>query len=435
MRFLRFLLIALLGLVVVLGLVGGALAVLGRSSWGDAGWYYPWNYDPDYRLRCGQQALRHGNLERADQVALMLEADGAKDHAALLRGEMYFLRAKPYADRGNVPTAAPLLQEAVNKLNQIRDKGPILLQAAALLGKCFLYQRRFGESERAFLYVLSKDPDHVDAHRGLAGIYYDQGALARAIKHHQRVAELVPSDGRPYCWMGYMFKDLEQYDDASRCFQEALTRDLPSGLSADLEPGYVRKELADCLVKQSSYQQALEVLEQLDPAPENAAAVAALRAECLLALGRADEARYLLDEALATSSDNADLLRLRAKLHLEAKEFQAAVGLLSKAIRLNPADYASHNLLVQAYKQLGNPAKVAEQERILAQLKKDLDEFTQLNKKVTTETYAWDASARRRLAELADKLGKPDLGEMWRRAASNCPVLLTPEPATGTPKR
>ena len=45
----------------LLGLAGGAVAMVGLARWGAAGWYY--HYDAEYRLRCGREALRKGDID------------------------------------------------------------------------------------------------------------------------------------------------------------------------------------------------------------------------------------------------------------------------------------------------------------------------------------------------------------------------------------
>src|SRR5262249_40474066 len=151
----------LTALAVVLLLIGGGLAVVGRTVWGDVGWYFPWNNTPEYRLHCGQQALRQLDFERADGVALRLEADGYKDQAALLRGESYFRQGRRYADVNQLSTGAPMLVKALGEFNKIRDKGDLRLEAATYIGQCYLYLKQLAEAEQALLFVLSQQPNNV----------------------------------------------------------------------------------------------------------------------------------------------------------------------------------------------------------------------------------------------------------------------------------
>src|SRR5207247_11209982 len=101
-----------------------------------------------------------GDIVQAEQYADLLEAGGAADHAHLLKGEIALARDG--------------FTQALAHFNRIRDQGALRLQAAFLSGKCLLSLRNLRESERALLFVLDQQPDHVEAHRLLAIIYYDQ---------------------------------------------------------------------------------------------------------------------------------------------------------------------------------------------------------------------------------------------------------------------
>src|SRR5262249_39141274 len=328
----------LISIAIAIGLLAGATAYFGHSRWGDAYWYL--NSQPDYRLACGQKAIREDNEDRASDIALLLEADGAKDHASLLRGEALFHRAKPYAESNDLTTAGPMLYKALGEFNKIRDKGVLRRQAATLMGQCFLYLHQPYEAFKAFNFVLSEDPNSITAHRGLGALYYDQGAMSRSIQHLDKWVELDPADGRPDRLAGLVLKDQKDYVNAIAYYERALNKWLPPGVR-DQDPSRVRKELAECLVQVSNWKRALEVLEDIDPLPEDASAVAALRAESLIGHGRQDEAREKLDRALNLYPSNGDILRLRAVICLPRGEFAEASNLLERALLIDDHDNRS----------------------------------------------------------------------------------------------
>src|SRR5260370_23793463 len=144
----------IVALVLLSVVLGGGMALGGRAWWGDAGWYFPWNYSPEYRLRCGQEALRHSKFDRAQEVALRLEADGYQDQAALLRGESYFRKGRPVAD-------VDQLSKALGEFQKIRDQGDIGIQAATYVGQCYLYLKQPVQAEAALRFVISRQPDNM----------------------------------------------------------------------------------------------------------------------------------------------------------------------------------------------------------------------------------------------------------------------------------
>ena len=231
---------------------------------GGAGAWRHYTNRPEYLLGKGQAALRRGDADAAEVLAARLEAAGYADHACLLRGEAYLRQKRP----------ALALQE----FNNIRDQGAIRLEAVALSGKCLLQLENAPEAARCFQFVLSEQPDHVEAHRGLAVVYYDQGAIGLALEHLQTVARLDPGDGRPHRLMGLIYKDQARPAEAVASYEEALKRPL-----IDESLGEVREELAETLLRQGDAARAQEVLDGCDARHAQKPKVLALKAECLLA--------------------------------------------------------------------------------------------------------------------------------------------------------
>jgi tetratricopeptide (TPR) repeat protein len=430
MRIFRRLLLSTLLLAGVLGVVGGALAMVGMARWGEAGWYY--HYTPEYRLRCARQALRADDTDRAHKIGLVLEADGYKDHASLLRGEELFLQAKPYAETGKIEVAGPELNRAVSELVKIRDKSPLWPESALLIGKSYLYMHKLHDARLIFEYLVKQDENSVDAHRGLASIYYDQGARDRAILHLRKVGELDARDGRPYRLIALICKDQEQYDEAIKNYEEALQRKLPAHVP-EQDPATVRQELAQCLVARAQFQRALEVLQEASPSVDAAADVEALRAEALLGMGRTTEAQQVLDNALNIFNNNGALCRLRARIHVEAKEFEPARKLLERALWIERTDYPARLQLIQVLKVLGDNEELDRQQHELNQVKKDMEERSRLEREAVARP--WDASLRLRLAELCRRLNRGDLALMWERAAAACPPAPPDAPERKEEKR
>jgi tetratricopeptide (TPR) repeat protein len=330
-------------------------------------------------------------------LAQRLEVLGWDDHARLLRGEA-FLRDHQF-DR------------ALYELNQIQDRGDLLVEASVIYGLAFLSVQRLWEAEKLLRYVLSKQPDRLEAHRGLAAIYFDQGALTLAVRQGEECARLEPRKGYPYRFLGVIFKDLARYAEARAAYQQALERELSAEQVADVKEG-----LAEVLVLQKEYTQALKLLEDCPSALTSQPTMLACRAECLWTLDRAEESKRLLNEALREHPQAVELLRLRAKLHLSANEPESAASLLERALQVDHHDSVSRYQLVQAYQRLGRAKEAALQQQLLKQTQDYLTELTKLNEEIAQRP--WDGAVRTRLAEVCDKLDKPELAAMWRRAAA-----------------
>jgi tetratricopeptide (TPR) repeat protein len=374
-----------LGLVVTLGTLAGAAA-----------WWYQ-TTRPTYRLRQGQEALRRGRPDIADRLAERLEADGYSDQAHLLRGEA-FLREHHFA-------------RAALEYNQIQDRSDQFVEASAIYGLAFLSVNRSFEAERLLRYVVSERPDHLEAHRGLAAIYFDQGALTLAVRHAKECVRLEPQKGYPFWFMGVIFKDLGKYASARDAYHQALEREL-----SDEQRNDVLEGLAEVVVQLKEYAKGLAILDDCPLAVNDKPKMLAWRAECLWGLDRSAEGKALLDKALQEHPQSPELLRLRAKLYLNENAPHNAAALLERALKVDRHDHLSRYELVQAYQMLGRRTEAAEQQRLFKQTQDYLAELTNLNQEIADRP--WDAAVRARLAEVCDKLDKPDLAAMWRRAAA-----------------
>ena len=361
-----------------------------------------WRYRitrPDYRLARGLDALRAKDTDRVRAYADRLEASGAADHAHLLRGEALLALGSPAL--------------ALVEFNKIASEGSLRLRAAALSGRCLLELGELREAHRAFRFVVDEQPDHADAHRGLAAIAYDLGRLGEAVEHLLRVAELDPQDSRPHRLIGLIYKDLSQDSDAEAAYRESLRRGGPAALERDVKLG-----LAEVLARQTKYADGLKAVEGLpmttaDEVPNPVS----LRAECLRGLGRPQEAATELDAALP-KFPSAELWRLRGQVHQDLAQLPEAVKCFERAVELGPQEHRSHYALGQAYSGVGRTEDAARSFTRVDAIKKNLDRVSALTQEAMAKP--WDAKVRLELADLSDGMGKPKLAQMWRKAAAAC---------------
>ncbi|MBA4191644.1 MAG: hypothetical protein C0467_27000 [Planctomycetaceae bacterium] len=369
--------------IVVLAVAGG---VAGYFAW----WRSP---SPNERLRTGRAALAAGDTATAARIAESL-AKRHPDHSLLLRADIQLRKGDP--------------EFALLLLNQVQDEGTLRRESVSLAGQCLLQLQNLPEAERAFLFVLSEQPDQVDGHRGLAAVYYDQGALLKCLHHLGEVARLDPADARPHRMMGLIHADLEDRPQAVECYRAALGRALSPGAA-----GEVRVELAEQLVKLG---QPAAALEALGPAAvADTPRQIAVRAEADWSLGKSADATRTLDATLATHPDALPLLQLRGRLYADAGEWDKAAPILERAIKADSTDMPSLHQLGMVYDRLKRPADADRVRKQHEATMEALTTLTLLNREA--DARPWDAAVRIKLAEACDRLGKPQLAAMWRRAA------------------
>lgn len=355
-----------------------------------------WRYRitrPEYRLAGGQDAIRAKDWDTAGRYADRLEAAGYTDQSHLLRGEILLERQRP--------------ELALPELNRVRADGPYHLPAAALAGRCLLALGDLKEARRVLLAVVAEQPDHTDAHRGLAAVAYDLGHLGDAVDHLERVAELDPTDARPHRLIGLIYKDLAQDERAVAAYREAMRREPPSEVANE-----IRTELAEVLTRQGKFE---EGFYMVGPAMSESAQVT--RAECLRGLGRPDEAAAVLEAALLRQPTFV-LHRLRGQVFQDQGRPKDALRSFERAVEMGPTDHQSHYLLSQAYAAAGRKSDAAREQARVEEIRGDLDRITALTREAMANP--WDPAVRTRLAEVCDRMGKPELAAVWRKAAAAC---------------
>ncbi|MFO0799061.1 MAG: tetratricopeptide repeat protein [Gemmataceae bacterium] len=359
-----------------------------------------WRYRvtrPDYVLARGDEAVRSKDWATAARAIDRLEAAGAADHAAVLRGE-YFLAT----DRPDL---------ALGALSEIKRDSPFHLRSAAKVGRCLLALGNLAEADKVLNHVLDAEPENVDALRALAAVAYDLGQMPAAVEHMETVARLDPADARPHRLIGLINKDLNRYEPAEAAYRESLRRGL-----AEPARGEVVVELADVLVRAGRFADALELLDAGPPAPGPEGELA--RAEALRGLARRADAVAVADRAIVAHPSDGALRRLRGQLHLDDGNAPAAVLALEAAAARLPADYQTHFLLAQAYTATGRAADATRSATRAEELRKALDRATTLTREAMDRP--WDAAVRLELATVTETLGEPKLAALWRAAAAAC---------------
>ena len=287
------------------------------------------------------------------------------------------------------------------------DDADLLRLVHLVRGEAAYRLRLYPLAEQELNAVLAATPDSVDAHRLLAAMTYDAGAIPTAIEHLEATARLAPTDPRPKRLLGLIHSDYERYPEAVEHYEESLRR---SPDQADRNEVLV--EMAGSLVKLHRHREALATLDKLAGGGD----ADLLRAECLLAIGDRGAARGIVNRILETSPDDLGALRLEGSIDLEDGNPQGAVRPLERGVAKHPRDYLVRLKLAQAYAGAGREADAdaarAEAERIRA-LRRTFADLHQ---------EAWarpgDADVRRRLATMAADLDRPDLEQVWLEAAA-----------------
>lgn len=385
-------------------LVGGLLLMAGAAAAVAVGWGWTGRRidaavpTPMALATAAWEAVDREDGAAARQAIRSLRERGAVGLAGVVQARLLVARgfSRPALD---LLAALPTDKTAADDADLLRFVHLVRGEAAYRL-------RLYPLAEQELNAVLAAAPDSVDAHRLLAAMTYDAGAIPAAIEHLEATARLAPTDPRPKRLLGLIHNDYERYPEAVRYYEDSLRR---SPDQADRNEVLV--EMAGSLVKLHRHREALATLDKLA-----GGAADLLRAECLLAIGDRGAARGIVNRILETSPEDLGALRLEGSIDLEDGNPQRAVRPLERGVAKHPRDYLVRLKLAQAYAGAGREADAdaarAEAERIRALRR----EFADLHQEAWA--HPGDADVRRRLATMAADLDRPDLEQVWLEAAA-----------------
>ena len=212
------------------------------------------------RYRAGTKALDANDLAKVRAIADELLQ--SKDYAPLGQVLEGFLLIRS----GKLDDAMALAE----RLSEI----PVLQSECYLIaGEVFTKRLQYLAALDAFTNAAKKDPSNVRAHRWLAVVHHDTGAMNKATEHLRIVASLDPTDLRSLRFAGMIHREYEKFEDSVTDYQNALKRNPPAKVADE-----IRLELAESLLKLRKLE---EVQETLAGVASQSALRSALLAESL----------------------------------------------------------------------------------------------------------------------------------------------------------
>ncbi|HZU38378.1 MAG TPA: tetratricopeptide repeat protein [Gemmataceae bacterium] len=317
-----------------------ALSLLGAAA--GVGW---WWHDRPARERAQQlaqadQAWQDHNFARAERLLRQLRkeqpetADIELCYARVLRG------------LGRTQEASSVLLRAV-QLGLPEPEGRreyALLEAAD----------DFALAEPVLQRVLHDQPDDAEVWQALASGYVRNHRWLDAERHYTRWLAREPGRTDLVFERGRVRLEDGRFDQAASDFQIVLRA----------EPGHYRARLlhAHCLLGAARIAEAeteLRRCQRLRPQrPEPLIGLA----NCAQERGDLDQAERLVRQALKLDPASLLGLHLQGSLYLRRRQYQAAVPVFERILRLDPRDQEAHLQLAQALNLLGERDRARQHE-------------------------------------------------------------------------
>jgi predicted O-linked N-acetylglucosamine transferase (SPINDLY family) len=194
---------------------------------------------------------------------------------------------------------------------------------------------RLAEAEQVFRQILTAEPNHVDALRGLGVIAYQMGQHGVAAELLDRAIQLRPSDPRAYNNLGTLFATSGRLEEAQAAYQRAIL------VSPTFGEAY--SNLANVLSAKGVFDEAKAFYRRaIELDPKYAAAYYNL-ANTLAKIGESESAVSAYRQAICLQPDSAEAYGNLANVLVTMEQFSEATAAFRQAIRLRPDFAEAHN--------------------------------------------------------------------------------------------
>jgi tetratricopeptide (TPR) repeat protein len=112
------------------------------------------------------------------------------------------------------------------------------------------------EAQKAFVYVLSLDPDHEESNNKLGLIYVKKGNLNKAESIFKRLTEDYPKNPVYFSNLALTYFNLEMFAEAKKMYEQAINLD-PKKISRYINLGQVCVDMGDLSSAVGAYSKAL----------------------------------------------------------------------------------------------------------------------------------------------------------------------------------
>ncbi len=165
-----------------------------------------------------------------------------------------------------------------------------------------------------------------------------------AARHFEQVTKEKPEWAGGYFMLGQTYMKMGKYPQAVKTLNKAY----------NLAPNdsKIKLQLSNALVKIGKFEDAVVILDTIDPATIDSRTQAffyKLKIAALQGVGKVEEAFVVAKSAAEKFANNPDILYLYGKLALARKNGKEAVKALKKAAQAKPSDLSLKRTLVKAY--------------------------------------------------------------------------------------
>jgi tetratricopeptide (TPR) repeat protein len=338
-----------------------AVSMAGALAFG-APYIFAW-----WHLREAAEAYRQNDFGRARaQTALALTSRPTSPAAHLLA-------AQAARRSGDVEEA----QRHLDECRRVDARSDELNVEQAML---YAQTGRLAEAESVLAPLLEEEhPDRALIFEALAQGYRERDELEPAVACLNRWLRIEPGAVQALVWRGEALEQLAESDAALDDYHRAVEL-VPERADA-------RLHLAQLLLRNQSFEEAVVQFERLNEQQPGDAAVAVGLAQCRRQQGRESEAWQLLEAVLLAFPRHPAALAELGKLKLYAGDIRGAEIALRQAFELLPFDREVNYNLGLCLELSGKHADAQKCQDRAQQIKKDVERLSQLMQQIRRKPH------------------------------------------------
>jgi tetratricopeptide (TPR) repeat protein len=242
--------------------------------------------------------------------------------------------------------------EAFIALDKAEKNAPDNVPLKLWLAQAAQAKGDLSDAEKNFQAALSKDPNNIDAARGLASVANQLHDYNLLMQVATTVLAHNPDSSDAYLWKGVAELHQQQLDQAAADLQTAINKG-PNNAVAMQELGALR-------LSQNKLPQGKQLLEQALAANPNDAAALRVLAAYYLHEKQLPQAIAVVQQQIAKAPSNSQMYDLLSELQLGAKNGPEALAAAQKAMQIDPSDGSALTDFTRAQVMQGNvPAAIA----------------------------------------------------------------------------
>jgi len=271
-------------------------------------------------------------------------------------------------------------QEAIDALQALAAAEPPAPGANRELGIAYYRTGKLVEADKSFAAAMTEDPRDAESVQMRGLTQFRLGQMAAAIPYLERTKLLAQaSDVDVNYVLGRCYIGSHRYDDARTAFGAQYGLDPESGAPYLLNSQMLLREempeiaeqnaqkalqrapaialahfaLGKIYMARGDFAHALEQFEQERAINPTYPPLYQFLGDLYTRLNRRQKAQHALTEALSLDQSSTGPFILMGKLFLEDNDPQTAASYLEHAEQMDPSNFIIHNLLAQAYRQMG----------------------------------------------------------------------------------